>query len=331
MTLSTVSLSQNTALEVNVIKSTKETSAMLGGTLMYILVGEKNRKSCVFKSLQSRNQKAAQPFEQQMFKPRIPPESTASQAKGSNESQTPPSSEQQKETEYLPNTIKIKQTAYPLSLHTHQLDDNPEFSGRVRHSSTTSPLEIHPQLRRTLLNIPLGPHLPPPLLLVPLIHLSPDPVQALRVAPPHLLLVSQPQPQHMSLVVFSFIHEAASSMQHGKVVKDLHVPLLQLDRERVFLGQEVHHVERLGLDLAHGRDQGVVRREVRACERAAGELEAWAMFMFLPSSIDAGKVIEKRPRVILVLVKLVKRPIVPSQNMDHVRPQARNLVVDSGR
>ena len=59
------------------------------------------------------------------------------------------------------------------------------------------------------------------------------------------------------------ISEATTGVEHGKVVKDLNVTLAQLDLNGVLLGKEVDGVEGLGLDLRHGRDRRMVRREVR--------------------------------------------------------------------
>ena len=81
-------------------------------------------------------------------------------------------------------------------------------------------------------------------------------------------------------------------MEHGEVVEDLDITLLQGDFHGVLLGQEVDRVQGLGLEFSHGGDVGVVGGEVGACEGAAGELEARPV---------AGEVVEEGAAVVLTV------------------------------
>lgn len=88
------------------------------------------------------------------------------------------------------------------------------------------------------------------------------------------------------------VREPAARVQHGEVVEHQHVALSEADFERVLFGQEVDRVEGLGLEFRHGGHGGVVRGKVRAGERAAGELEGWAV---------GGEAVEEGARVVLAL------------------------------
>lgn len=64
-------------------------------------------------------------------------------------------------------------------------------------------------------------------------------------------------------------------MLHGEVVDELQVAAAQRQRQLVRPRREVHHVDGLGLRLAHGRHVGPVRRRLRAGDRPPREAEAW--------------------------------------------------------
>lgn len=143
---------------------------------------------------------------------------------------------------------------------------------------------LDPQLRRRPLNIPDR--------ILPVLIISitlPAYLLQSRRSFPHALLASQPETQHVATGI-ALVREAATGVEHGKVVEDLDIAFLERDFHRMFLGQKVDRVQGLGLDFSHGGNIWVMGREVSACKGATGELEAGSM---------AVKVVKKRAAVVL--------------------------------
>ena len=155
---------------------------------------------------------------------------------------------------------------------------------------------LNPQLGRRPLDIPNSQV--PSVLVIP-VHLPANLLQLLG-GRPHALPVAQPQPQHVPLAV-GRVREAAARVQHGEVVEDLNVALLEDELDRVLLGEEVDRVEGLGLEFAHGGHGRVVRREVGARQGAARELEAGAGAGGGTRWRRRGEVVEQGAAVVLAV------------------------------
>ena len=121
-----------------------------------------------------------------------------------------------------------------------------------------------------------------------------EPVRCL----PRELLVPHPEPDHMPPTTLT-VTEGFPRVQQAEVVEELHVPLLELQRDRVLQSGEVHRIQRLGLRV---RERGQVLEAgsaLRARQRSARETGGYPLGLPVVEQ-DRSSIVRRRGGVACV-------------------------------